>query len=208
MIVSYKELCWFTDLMMPGKTKPVVEGVRSLDDVNASSIDVRLGAKFLVEMPGDHMLNLGDRTPMNTMEYNLRGSLDCVVLPPGHFVLAHTVEVFNLPLDISAEFRLKSSAARMGLSHALAVWCDPGWHGSTLTLELHNISRFHTVVLRPGDKIGQMVFHRHRPVPGHASYAARGAYNNDTAASGAKPPKSFEDAAAEILNREFNTKKE
>jgi hypothetical protein len=35
-----------------------------------------------------------------------------------------------------AELRLKSSAARNGLDHALAGWVDPGFDG-TLTLELH-----------------------------------------------------------------------
>ena len=36
----------------------------------------------------------------------------------------------------TGELRLKSSAARNGLDHALAGWIDPGFDG-TLTLELH-----------------------------------------------------------------------
>lgn len=165
----------------------VIEGVRSFDDVNASSIDVRLGNLFLEENAytgRTTTLSLSRRDAMG-----VRAHKGQYTLAPGEFVLAHTAEKFNLPLDISAEFRLKSSAARMGLSHALAVWCDPGWHDSTLTLELHNISRYHSILLQEGDKIGQMIFHRHAPVPPSASYAERGAYNQDAAARGAKPPK-------------------
>jgi deoxycytidine triphosphate deaminase len=48
-----------------------------------------------------------------------------------------------------------------------------------LTLELVNVSRHHSIIIRPGDPIGQMVFFRHAPVPHERSYAARGRYNKD-----------------------------
>lgn len=34
------------------------------------------------------------------------------LLMPGEFILAQSVEVFNLPDDLSAEYKLKSSMAR------------------------------------------------------------------------------------------------
>jgi dCTP deaminase len=105
---------------------------------------------------------------------------------PSQFLLAHSQEVFNLPCDIACEYKLKSSLARAGLQHALAGWCDPGWHGSQLTLELFNHCRYHDLVLRPNMKIGQMVFFRCAPVPDHASYAAKGQYNGDTGAVGSQ----------------------
>lgn len=164
------------------------------DNVNASSIDVRLGSVVLQEVaPSDvaedelKIIELGKREPITHEVVDIEH--EPFLLYPGHFVLAQTLETFDLPLDISAEFRLKSSVARMGLSHALAVWCDPGWHGSALTLELHNISQFHVIQLQRGDKVGQMIFHRHYAVPKSASYAARGAYNNDQAATATKPAK-------------------
>ena len=98
-------------------------------------------------------------------------------LLPGHFCLAETCELFNLPEDISAQFVLKSSRARLGQNHLLAGWCDPGWHGSKLTLELKNERRYHGLPLYPGMKIGQMVFHRMSNVPVN-SYAVTGHYNN------------------------------
>lgn len=64
--------------------------------------------------------------------------------------------------------------------------CDAGWNGSVLTLELKNMTKFHTILLRPGDRIGQMVFFKHAPVPAGRSYAARGRYNGDKTVSGVK----------------------
>jgi deoxycytidine triphosphate deaminase len=51
------------------------------------------------------------------------------------------------------------------------------------------MTRFHTVLLRPGMKIGQVVFFKHRKVPAYAAYATRGQYNNQkevTASKGIK----------------------
>ena len=59
----------------------------------------------------------------------------------------------------------------------LAGWCDPGWHGSRLTLELKNVRLHHPLPLYPGLKIGQMVFHTMSSVPLN-SYASVGHYNN------------------------------
>ena len=107
------------------------------------------------------------------------------LLRPGQFVLAHTVEVFNLPDDIAAQFMLKSSRAREGLEHLMAGYCDPGWHGSTLTMELHNSRQLQPVPLWPGMKIGQMIFHQMAGVP-QRSYAITGRYNGDTSAQQSK----------------------
>jgi len=152
--------------------------------VNSSSIDCTLGGKVFTEVRTHRYIYLGSRDAPTMEEWDLEARP--YALKPGEFILASTFEHFNLPLDMSAEFRLKSSAGRMGLSHALAVWCDAGWHGSVLTLELHNLNRGHTIVLQAGDRIGQMIFHRHAPVPREHSYAVRGSYNQDTETQPAK----------------------
>lgn len=180
-IISYTEL---RAEVQNKYVKPVPD-----DHVNASSIDVTLGHRILVESCplGQNMgVLLSERTGMMMAALTLAPD-QVFWLMPGQFILAATAEVFSLPLDVSAEFRLKSSAGRMGLSHALAVWADPGWHGSALTLELHNITQQHAIGLKVGDRIGQMIFHRHEPVPHGASYAVRGAYNNDPVAQPVKP---------------------
>lgn len=153
------------------------------DDINAASIDIHLGDEIVVESvpPGlsiPSAIDIHKREVFPSYKINIaaQGHYD---LAPGEFILAHTREVFNLPLDICAEFKLKSSGARTGLENALATWADNGWHGSTLTLELKNFLRWHPLRLTPGMKIGQMVFHRTVPVPMKRSYAQRGRYNND-----------------------------
>ena len=67
----------------------------------------------------------------------------------------------------------------------LAGWCDPGWHGSKLTLELQNARRMHALPLYPGLKIGQMIFFEMESMP-IMSYAQVGHYNNDTQVSASK----------------------
>lgn len=156
--------------------------------INAASLDVTLGHRLLVEDCGpqcQRVLSLRERTPMKVTEYDLR-QCGYATIMPGQFFLAHTVEVFNLPPNISAEYHLKSSMARIGLQHLKAGWCDAGWNGSVLTLELKNITQSHCIQLQAGDLIGQMTFFRHQPVPPHASYAAVGRYNGDTTVQGVK----------------------
>jgi len=64
--------------------------------------------------------------------------------------------------------------------------CDPGWHNSTLTMELRNNLGYTRLLLTPGMRIGQLVFWRGDPVPGVASYRTRGRYNNQSGAQGSK----------------------
>ena len=99
------------------------------------------------------------------------------MLQPGEFCLAETLELFDIPDDISCQFVLKSSRAREGYNHLLAGWVDPGFNSSRLTLELKNERLHHPLPLFPGLKIGQMVFHAMSNVP-MRSYRETGHYNN------------------------------
>ena len=185
MILSYHQLR--REVQATGVIGPIKDA-----QVNASSIDVRLGASILVERNNPEGLvtvSLQDREALAFDPVELTPGGPPFLLAPGQFILANTLEVFNLPNDLSAEFRLNSSAGRMGLGHALSVWADAGWHGSMLTLELHNITRGHNIALHYGDRIGQMIFHRHAAVPKEQSYAERGAYNGQLTAMPAQPAK-------------------
>jgi dCTP deaminase len=138
------------------------------DLLNPASLDVRLGDTLLIESaasPELVTLSIADCT-----------ETDPYLLVPGQFVLAHTLETFHIPGDVAAQFVLKSSRAREGLEHLLAGFCDPGWHGSVLTLELHNSRQLHRVPLWPGMKIGQMVFHQLSAAP-QRDYSVTGHYN-------------------------------
>ena len=186
MLLAYKQILELIDA-------GVVTNVdKSL--INSASLDIRLGPKVLIEhckIGDDGKRSLGrvvlkDKQELQMREYDLSKD-GPLVLFPGEFILAHSIEIFNLPNTISAEYKLKSSMARIGLEHLNAGWCDAGWHGSVLTLELQNITRGHEIVLNYMDKIGQMVFFKHQEVPSDKSYAIRGRYNNNRTVSGIRP---------------------
>jgi dCTP deaminase len=153
-----RQLCLTADLVIPFNP----------DLINPASIDVRLGDTLLIESAQSRELVVYplDRHS-EEIPYELR---------PGQFCLAQTVETFNMPVNVAAQFMLKSSRAREGLEHLMAGYCDPGWHGSVLTLELHNSRQLWPQLLWPGMKIGQMVFHRMSDLP-LRSYAQTGRYN-------------------------------
>lgn len=156
----------------------VITGLLSESQINAASIDVTLASKILSEpMTGRlQTVRLAERESIAFNENDIAGGN--IVLSPGDFILASTNEVFNLPNNISAMYKLKSSMARMGLEHLNAGWCDAGWHGSTLTLELKNLTNRVHIVLDHNVKIGQVVFFKHAPVASEQSYATKGSYNN------------------------------
>lgn len=171
MLLSYNEL---SALVRDGVIEGAVEAA-----INAASIDIHLGNRIMVEecIPEGTVVDYTSRGRPRMVELLL--DEDGYVLEPGEFILAQSREVFHLPRHISAEYKLKSSMARIGLEHMNAGWCDAGWHGSVLTLEFKNMLRYHSIRICPGDAIGQMVFFAHTQVPERASYAARGRYNND-----------------------------
>lgn len=153
-------------------------------DINAASIDIHLGSTILWEDAEPSTIDFSKRDPVKFNEYVM--DENGYLLKPGDFILAQSREVFNLPNWLSAEYKLKSSMARIGLEHMNAGWCDAGWNGSVLTLEFKNMTNNHEIIIRPGDAIGQMIFFRHEPVASEASYASRGRYNGDTSVSGIK----------------------
>lgn len=164
----------------------VIQGVEH-GQINAASIDITLGDTFLVEAvdwdaDGRDLVSLRRRDKPKFIEHTGK-----ILLRPGAFCLAQTREVFNLPNNIAAEYKLKSSMARIGLEHLNAGWCDPGWNGSVLTLELVNLLLDHDIELEAGTAIGQIVFFRGEPVPDDRSYAARGRYNGDSKVMPIKP---------------------
>jgi len=156
------------------------------DNVNAASIDITLAEDILIEgnpLTYGHV-DISNKETIKTFTNTIADS--GFILQPNHFILASSNEVFNLPNNISAEYKLKSSMARCGLEHLNAGWCDAGWHNSKLTLELKNVTRFHNILLRKGMKIGQMIFFQHDEVPEHASYANKGSYNKQTTVTAGK----------------------
>ena len=146
-------------------------------NLNPASIDVTIGGLIMVEV--EHTAEL------QPLDINHHTQDNPYWVAPGEFFLAATQETFNLPDYIGAQFVLKSSRAREGWDHAEAGWCDPGWHGSKLTMEIQNSRRYHSLPIWPGLRIGQMKFIL---VSGtvERSYAVTGRYNNDSAVAASR----------------------
>lgn len=147
------------------------------ENVNSASIDVRIGDKVLVEVipePGT-LVDLSAKESPTFMEITIPE--EGWVIYPGQCFLAHTIEFFNLPSTISCRFDLRSSIGRCFLEHMQAGFADAGWHGAQLTMEFKNVSEFHRLLIKPGMRVGQMIFFEHEDA-GSDSYALKGNYNN------------------------------
>ena len=145
--------------------------------INPASLDLRIGNLIMLESVESHQM-----IPLDISKYTVEHAYNLV---PGQFILAQTIETFNMPEDIAGLFFLKSSRAREGYENLHAGYADPGWHGSALTLELKNARQLQPLPIYPGLKIGQMVFFRMSAKPA-LSYAAVGHYNNDKLVSASK----------------------
>lgn len=77
-------------------------------------------------------------------------------LSPNQFVLASSIEHFNMPTNVIGIVHDKSTWARRGLCVQNTV-IEPGWRGY-LTLELTNHSS-HGIFICQGSPIAQVVFH-------------------------------------------------
>jgi len=145
--------------------------------INPASLDLRLGELIMLESVESHQM-----IPLSLKGYSSAHPYELV---PGQFILAQTIETFNMPEDIAGLFFLKSSRAREGYENLHARSADPGWHGSSLTLELKNARQLQPLPIYPGLKIGQMVFFRMSQRPA-LSYAEVGHYNNDKLVAASK----------------------
>lgn len=127
--------------------------------IQPSSLDVRLGTQFQVRR-NNHATHIDPLDPPAGLTEHLTiANGDTFVLHPGEFALGHTVETVRLPADLVATVNGKSSLGRHGLLvHATAGYIDPGFDGQ-IVFELANVNTL-PIVLHPGMKIAQLVFHR------------------------------------------------
>ncbi len=177
MLLSYLEL---VDLVDAG----VITADK--DNINAASIDITLDDVIMIEDEPkfNAVVSLKDKESISMREVRL--GEHGYIMSPGEFILASTREVFNLPDDICCEYKLKSTLARNGLGHLLAGWVDCGFSNAKLTLELKNETRKHELTLKPGMKIGQLIFFRCLEVPPHKSYRSVGQYNGQSQVTASK----------------------
>ena len=147
------------------------------EQLNPASYDVRLGTQIMVEV--------AQTSDLQKIQLHGHTADDPFWIQPGEFFLAETMEIFNLPDHVGAQFVLKSSRGREGWDHAESGFADPGYFGSRMTLELRNQRRLHPLPIWPGLRIGQMKFFL---ICGRVerSYALTGRYNADLGVTASK----------------------
>ncbi len=125
--------------------------------VGPSSVDLRLGNDFIM-FDRKRIEAIDPRKPVDDyLEYIHVNDGDFLVLHPGQFVIASTLEYIKLPSYISARIEGRSSLARLGLIiHSTGGFVDAGFEG-TLTLEMSNINIV-PIKLYPKMKIAQLAF--------------------------------------------------
>ena len=112
--------------------------------IQPASVDIRLGSTFSI------VISLETAASYKTIR------TDTYILLPGQFVLATTMEYFELPDNLTAFVEGRSSLGRLGLFIQNAGWVDPGFKGE-ITLELFNANRC-AIELKAGRRVGQLVF--------------------------------------------------
>lgn len=160
--------------MLKGKSL-VIEPVTP-EQIQPASVDIRLGNTFsVVDDTPSGIIKLDSEIKYKTI------TADTYLILPGQFVLATTMEYFELPDNLTAFVEGRSSLGRMGLFIQNAGWVDPGFKGE-ITLELYNANRC-AIELKAGRRVGQLVF-AEMDVPAVNPY--RGKYQGQRGATGSR----------------------
>lgn len=123
--------------------------------IGPSSVDLRLGMRFLVDIRTREPLIRVDpesRDVGTFFDATYREFGQTFILYPGQLVLACSFEYIRLPLDLSGQLVSRSSLNRLGISFSTIV--QPGYTG-TLTLDLSN-STSNPIELVVGMRIAQL----------------------------------------------------
>ena len=170
MILSDKTI---TEML---KSRELVIEPLNADQIQPASVDVRLGNTFsIVDDTPSGIITLNSQITYKTI------TSDRYLILPGQFVLATTMEYFELPDDLTAFVEGRSSLGRMGLFIQNAGWVDPGFHGE-ITLELFNANRC-AIELQAGRRVGQLVFAK---MDSAALNPYRGKYQGQKGATGSR----------------------
>lgn len=131
--------------------------------VNPASLNIRLSGSYSRMKPHPDLSERGVYEKIKPLPYTLGEkpdyetlTEDSMIIKPGEFILAATMEHFAFPNDISGIVKGRSSIGRIGLSVQNAGFIDPGFNG-TITLELKNDSNI-PICLPKGYPIGQVIF--------------------------------------------------
>lgn len=139
-----------TDWMI--KSSHIIEGLWDTH-LNPMGYDLTLGQVF--KIPKSEM-EIDTAMPEVTYQ-TLDRAPEGVRVPPGSFILGHSVEKIHMPDDVIAFCYGRSSGLRIGLNVSMTP-LEPGWQGH-VTIELFN-SAHYPLRVYPGQRVAQVCFLR------------------------------------------------
>lgn len=145
MILSDKTIAKMLD------EKSLIINPLSEEQIQHASVDIRLGNTFSVtDDTPSRLITLDSQVKYKSI------TADTYLILPGQYVLATTMEYFELPENMTAFVEGRSPLGHMGLFIQNSGRVDPGFKGE-ITLELFNANRY-PIELKYGQKIGQLIF--------------------------------------------------
>jgi dCTP deaminase len=120
------------------------------------SIGLHLGNRFVRYKKNLKVVDLPSDLKTEPVKIDSDGF---VSFPPGCGLLASTLEIVEMPLDLMGFIQTKGTIARgLVTAHLCDGQIDPGFHGN-ITLELVNLSSFR-YRLKTGTPIAQLFLHK------------------------------------------------
>jgi len=108
--------------------------------IGPASIDLRLSPNFKIfNSQRIHVLDTREAIPTDYMVPIKVRTGENIVIHPGDFILASTLEYMKVPSNMVLRVEGKSTLARMGILIHTAGFVDPGFEGA-ITLEISNQS--------------------------------------------------------------------
>lgn len=145
-------LCDQTILNYLEQKKIIIQPLPSQEQIQPSSIDLRLGNEYLSPIHQQETIDLKNNEPKYQ---KLNG--DAIMLPANEFILATTKEWIEIPNNLIARVEGRSSIGRLGITvHITAGFIDAGFKGN-ITLEIKNLST-NNIILYEDMRICQLVF--------------------------------------------------
>ncbi len=171
MVIGTKELLKLV------KEKKLVVGLceRELTNPEGAGFDLRVGR--IMRLKGGAFLGENERSTPETEDLVCYNSditkQKTFVLRPGSYVLAETIEDFNLPLDVFGLMRPRSTMLRSGVILS-AGYVNPG-HKGKLAFAMYNATK-HNFEIEMGARYAHVIFFdvRGGTVSGYRGQYARG----------------------------------
>lgn len=139
------------------KEKKLVENLcdRELNNPEGAGFDLRAGEFFKLK-EGEAFLGENERHTPETESVAKYGKDKDIVIKPGEYFLVKSIEKVNLPFNVSAIFRPRSTLQRCGLMLATAA-ASPGYSGE-LTFGIYNAGK-NDVKIELGARIVHVLFY-------------------------------------------------